>query len=244
MLEGMYTAAAGMAAQQQRLDALSNDVSNANTNGYKHIRLAFRDLLYTPQGYGAGPQVRVGSGAAAVQIGRGSEQGALRQTGRSLDVGLQGPGYIQVRTASGRVALTRDGSLDIDAGGRMTANGALLDPPVTVPAGVDRSQLQIGGDGTITAAGRRIGALTLRTVRAPEGLQPNGDNTFTPTAASGAPAPAGVSTTVNTGTLEASDVDMADVMVDMIDAQRGYSFASRVIQMQDEMAGIANGVKR
>ena len=49
MLEGLRTAAAGMLAQQQKLDAVSNDLANANTTGYKRVRVAFRDLLYTPQ---------------------------------------------------------------------------------------------------------------------------------------------------------------------------------------------------
>jgi len=86
----MYSAAAGMAAQQQRLDALSNDLANANTAGYKTVRVAFRDLLYTPTGPGAARGVSSGAGAGAVQLGRGSAQGAIPNTGNSLDVALQG----------------------------------------------------------------------------------------------------------------------------------------------------------
>ena len=67
MLEGLYTAAAGMAAQQQRMDALSNDVANVNTSGYKHVRMGFRDLIYQQDGTG-GP--RTGSGAATSRAGR------------------------------------------------------------------------------------------------------------------------------------------------------------------------------
>ena len=65
MLEGMYSAAAGMAAQQQRLDALSNDVANASTIGYKRQRVAFRDLVYSPSGPGGQQGVMEGAGAAA-----------------------------------------------------------------------------------------------------------------------------------------------------------------------------------
>ena len=77
MLEGLYTAAAGMAAQQQRMDALSNDVANTNTAGYKRVRIGFRDLVYQADGPSG---VRTGSGAAAVQVGRGFEQGAFQKT--------------------------------------------------------------------------------------------------------------------------------------------------------------------
>ena len=55
MLEGLYTAAAGMAAQQQRMDSLSNDIANTNTAGYKRVRVGFRDLIYQQDGPG-GPR--------------------------------------------------------------------------------------------------------------------------------------------------------------------------------------------
>jgi flagellar basal-body rod protein FlgG len=71
MLEGMYSAAAGMAAQQQRLDAVSNDIANANTTGYKRVRVAFRDLLYTPEWVATQKGVTEGAGAKATTVGRG-----------------------------------------------------------------------------------------------------------------------------------------------------------------------------
>src|SRR3954454_19769133 len=108
MLEGMYTAAAGMAAQQQKLDALSNDVANVNTTGYKRVRVAFRDLLYTPQGLATNPRSQEGAGAAATTIGRGAAQGALQRTDVPLDIALQGPGYLVVQGADGARELTRD----------------------------------------------------------------------------------------------------------------------------------------
>src|SRR3954453_7953574 len=101
----MYSAAAGMAAQQQRLDALSNDLANANTAGYKRMRVAFRDLLYVQTGAGAGRGVSSGAGAAAVQLGRGTEQGAMQSTGNKLDVALSGDGLLPVRDPQGPVAL-------------------------------------------------------------------------------------------------------------------------------------------
>src|SRR3954454_20363895 len=109
----MYSAAAGMAAQQQRLDALSNDLANANTAGYKHVRVAFRDLLYVATGAGAARGVASGAGAAAIQLGRGTEQGAMQNTGNKLDVALSGDVFLQVRDRQGQVALTRVGSLQL-----------------------------------------------------------------------------------------------------------------------------------
>jgi flagellar basal-body rod protein FlgG len=90
MLEGLNTAAAGMAAQQQRLDAVANDLANANTTGYKHQRVGFRDLVYTQAGRSSATGVATGAGAAAVDAGRSFGQGVLQRTDRPLDVAIQG----------------------------------------------------------------------------------------------------------------------------------------------------------
>src|SRR3712207_1561452 len=109
MLEGLRTAAAGMAAQQQKLDAVSNDLANANTTGYKRVRVGFSDLLYEQAGRPAADGVTIGTGARAVQAGRGFEQGSVRETGNPLDVAIQGQGFMRVQLSDGRQALTRDG---------------------------------------------------------------------------------------------------------------------------------------
>ena len=243
MLEGLQTAAAGLMAQQRRLDAISNDIANVSTTGYKRLRVGFRDLVYQDGGSGAGAGVRTGTGAAAVTVGRSLVPGALRQTDRALDVAIEGPGFIQVRRADGTTALTRDGSLQVAGDGRLrTSTGELLEPPVTVPTGVGED-LSIAPDGEVTGGGRTLGRITIVDVPAPDGLQAIGDNLFVPTAASGGLRPA-AGASVRQGLLEGSNVDIGDAMVDMIDAQRSFQLASKAITMQDEAWGIANGVRR
>jgi len=245
MLIGLNSAAAGMAAQRQRMDAVSNDLANVNTTGYKRVRVAFRDLVYQDAARSSAPGVRVGAGAAAAAAGRSFEQGTLRNTGRPLDVALQGPGFIQVRLADGRDALTRDGNLQIDERGRLvTATGALVRPAITVPAGVGEDRVAIGPDGTVTAAGRTLGRLEIVRVRAPQNLLSVGDNAFVPTPDSGAPARAGTGTTLKAGTLESSNVDIAEAMVAIIESQRAFELASKAIHTADQMMGTANEVKR
>ena len=240
MLEGMYTAAAGMAAQQQRLSAVSNDLANVNTTGYKRVRVAFRDLIYTPAGPGTSPGVQEGAGAAAVSVGRGAAQGALKRTDRPLDVAIQGQGFIRARGAGGEI-LTRDGALQVDAAGRLrTSSGH--DTGVTIPRGTAEKEIAIGPDGRVTHGTRLLGRLELVVVRANDGLQPNGDNTYSTTVASGPATAANVR--LEQGVLEASNVDIADAMADMIEAQRSFELASRAIRMQDQLMEIANGVKR
>jgi flagellar basal-body rod protein FlgG len=242
VLEGMYSAAAGMAAQQERLSALSNDLANVNTTGYKRVRVAFRDLVYTPAGPGTSAGVQEGSGAAATSVGRGAAQGALKRTDRTLDVALQGPGFIQARRGDGSVALTRDGALQVDAQGRLVTSSG-HQTGVTLPAGADASKLQITPDGRVLAGDRTLGRLELVTVRSNDGLLAEGDNTFSPTAQSG-PAVAAAAPRLEQGALEGSNVDVADAMTDMMEAQRAFELSSRAIRMQDQMLEIANGVKR
>lgn len=243
MLEGMYTAAAGMAAQQQRLDAVAGDLANVNTTGYKKLRVAFRDLVYTPTGPGAQPGVQEGAGSAATLVGRGQVQGAMQRTERPLDVALSGPGYLRVRNAQGQQVLTRDGALQIDNQNRVTTMGG-HQTGLTVPAGTSGEQLKIAADGSVSAAGQPIGRLDLVTVPAPGGLLAQGDNTFAPTAQSGTVSAAGATTRVEQGALEASNVDIGEAFTEMIESQRAYELGSRAIRMQDELLGIANGVKR
>jgi flagellar basal-body rod protein FlgG len=247
MLEGLYAAAAGMAAQQEQIDGVSNDLANASTPGYKHVRVGFRDLLYSSQGPAAGPSVKAGAGAAAAIVGRGQEEGSLQSTGQPLDVAIAGPGFLQVKRADGSLALTRDGSLRLDATGRLTtADGDPIEPPLTVPKGTSASDVSIAADGTVRVGNRTLGRIALVGVPAPDGLQPLGSNLFAPSAASGAARPlaAGAGATLKQGMLEGSNVDVGDEMVQLIAAQRSYEMASKAIQMQDQMLGVANQVKR
>jgi flagellar basal-body rod protein FlgG len=246
MLEGMYTAAAGMAAQQTRLDAVSNDLANVDTTGYKHARVAFRDLVYdSAQGYGAAKGVKIGAGSAATVLGRSVEQGTMQSTGRSLDVAINGTGFLQVKLADGRTALTRDGNLEADPQGRLKLHtGQLIDPPIKLPAGADAARAVIGQDGTVSLGNAKLGRLQLVDVPAPGGLQGGPDNTFVPTKGSGAVRPAAPATILQQGVLEGSNVDTAQAMTDMIEAQRAFQMASKAISTQDQILSIANAVKR
>jgi len=245
MLEGLRAAATGMTAQQRKMDALSNDIANVNTTGYKHERTSFRDLVASEAGAGGADGVRAGAGATAESIGRGWAQGALQATGQPLDVAVQGDGFLQVRLPDGRTALTRDGALQVDARGRLaTSDGALLAPPVTLPAGLTADAVAIGSDGTLYAQGRPLGRLTLVTVGAPHQLDDAGNGRYTTNAASGAPRAAGAGTTIAQGALEMSNVDLGDAMVDLMAAQRGFQMASQAVRTQDQMLSIANQIKQ
>jgi flagellar basal-body rod protein FlgG len=243
MLEGLYTAASGMAAQQQRMDALANDVANVDTIGYKKTRVGFRDLVYQATGRGAANSVSAGAGVGTTQLGRSFQQGSDQNTGNPLDLALQGPGFLQVRMPNGQTALTRDGALHVnEAGALVDSRGNEVQPAVNL-RDVPTSEISIGSDGSVSVNSQRVAQISIVEVRSPQALTSLGDNLYAANAASGAPQ-AATGTTVMGGATEASNVDMGDAMVDMMDAQRAYELASKAIHQQDEMMGIANGVKR
>jgi flagellar basal-body rod protein FlgG len=245
MLEGMYSAAAGMAAQQQRLDALSNDVANVNTTGYKSVRVAFRDLLYTPEWLATQQGVTEGAGAAATAVGRSTQQGSFQRTEQPLDVALSGPGYLQMKRTDGTTVLTRDGNLRFDGNGRLCSQrGEIVQPEIKLPADATGTDAKIAEDGRVTIGTTESGRIQIVTVPSPDAMRAAGDNGFEPTGESGAVRAAPATTTLQQGALEMSSVDMGDAMAEMLEAQRAYEMASKAIQAQDRAAEIANGIKR
>src|SRR4051794_21403932 len=200
MLEGLRTAAAGMRAQQQMLDAVSNDLANANTNGYKRVRVGFSDLLYERAGRPTDAGVELGTGSRAVQAGRSFEQGALRPTGEPLDVAIQGEGFMKVKLSDGRQALTRDGGLHVDGTGKLvTSTGGVLQPQITIPANTPSEKISIAKTGNVLVDGRRVGRIELVPGRAINGLDSVGQNAFVPPAASGNTVAAPATTTLAQG---------------------------------------------
>jgi flagellar basal-body rod protein FlgG len=176
-------------------------------------------------------------------VGRNQEEGPIQQTGRPLDVAIQGSGFLEVRRPDGTIGLTRNGVLEMNSQGQLTnQQGMLLQPPITIPHGVDPSQVSIAANGNVTANGRQLGRIQLVTVPSPDNLTPVGDSMFTANAASGAIVPA-TNATLQQGALEGSNVDMAKAMSTLVTAQRTYAMDSSAIQDQNQMLQIANEIK-
>ena len=245
MLQGLYAAASGMEAQQNQFNAIANDMANLNTTGYQSTEVGFQDLLYSGGGNSSGsPSIATGAGSSSSIVGRSDAQGAIQNTGRSLDVAIQGPGYLQVRRDDGSVGLTRNGALQVNAQGKITdSTGNPLVPPLTLPKGTDADNVKIETNGQVISGSKPIGKIDLVNVPAPNQLQPDGNSMFSVTSGSGAIRPA-TGSTLQQGALEGSNVDAAQDMTEMISAQRSYQMASQAIQYQDQMLQIANGIKK
>jgi flagellar basal-body rod protein FlgG len=245
MGSGIYAAAAGLAAQQDRIDAISNDLANTGTTGYRSERVGFEDLLY-----GTEDGVQVGGGATTVEAGRSDTSGALASSTNPLALAIVGPGYFQVKRADGSTALTRDGDFQIDsAGSLVSSTGEQLVPPIKLPAGTSPGDVTVAADGTVsvsksqTAAPTTVGKIAIVDVPAEAGLLALGSNDFAATKASGAIAPVKGSTLVQ-GQLEQSNVDVVSAMSDLVDAQQSYSLLSHAIQTQDSLMQMANELRQ
>ena len=238
MTGGLYTAAAGLQAQQAMLDSISSDIANVDTPGYRPGRVTFSDLLYQQEN-----GIAVGAGVGVVDLGRSGTGGVANPSSNPLSVAIDGPGFLQVKRADGTTALTRAGDLQVDKDGTLvTASGNPLEPKVTIPPGTDPSQVAISADGSVTVKGQAVGKIQLVDVAAPNGLVAVGGGLLQATAASGAAAPS--TGKLQQGLLEASGVDIATAMTDLVEAQRAYALQSRVIKTQDQLAQIANEIRR
>jgi len=170
-------------------------------------------------------------------------------TQNALDVAVQGDGFFQVLQPDGSLAYTRDGSFKLSATGQLvTSNGSLLQPAITIPA--NASSITIGADGTVSAKLAKLpdqqvlGNLTLARFANPSGLESIGQNLMRATAASGAvqqlkPGVNGAGELVQ-GALEASNVNVVEEMVNMIETQRAYEINSKAIAAADQMLKFVN----
>jgi flagellar basal-body rod protein FlgG len=258
MTQALWIAKTGLDAQQTRMSTISNNLANVNTTGYKYSRPIFNDLLYqTVRQPGAQSSqnteipsgLMVGTGVRTMSTQKFYSQGNIIQTENSMDVAISGRGFFEILLPDGDTAYTRDGTFQLDSSGRMvTANGYELQPAVTVPA--NTISVTIGEDGVISAlvagstAPTQIGAIQLADFINPAGLQPMGDNLLKETAASGAattgtPGQTGLGQTLQ-GSLESSNVNVVEELVNMIETQRAYEMNSKAISTSDQMLQYAS----
>jgi len=254
----MWVAKTGLTAQSTRLSVISNNLANVSTVGFKKDRAIFEDLIYqnivqpggqTDANSESPTGLMLGTGTRVVGTEKLHMQGSMMSTENALDIAIAGDGYFAIEQGDGSTAYTRDGSFKLSAEGQMvTSGGQALVPAILIPA--DASSITIGRDGTVTAelqagAGAvQVGQLEVSRFVNNSGLQPMGRNLYKTTAASGEavvgiPGEAGVGSLMQ-GTLEASNVNVVEEMVNMIEAQRAYEINSKAISAADGMLRFLN----
>jgi flagellar basal-body rod protein FlgG len=254
MIRSLWIAKTGLESQQTNMDVISNNLANVNTTGFKRSRAVFEDLMYQTirqpgAQVGAANQLpsglQVGTGVRTVATERIHSQGNLKDTGNSMDIAIQGKGFLQVEMPDGSFAYTRDGSLQVDQNGQLvTAGGYPIQPPINIPD--NALTVTIGRDGTVsvtqpgaTGTNVEIGQLQLSTFINPTGLQSAGENLYVETDASGPanfaqPGLDGAGLVLQQYT-ETSNVNVAEELVNMITTQRAYEMNSKAIQTSDQM---------
>ena len=261
MLRAMRSAASGMKAQQLYLDTVAHNLANVNTVGFKANRVGFEDLLYQTMTPVAPPNGETPTRASSIQVGHGSRpsdtskiftQGDSEVTGNPLDVLVQGDGFFQVQLLDGTTGYTRDGSLHVDGTGRVvTSQGNVIQPEIVIPA--DASALAISPDGRVMveqagqSAQSEVGQILLARFVNPAGLVAEGGNLYRDTGGAGdpqlgAPGEAGIGQLLQ-GSLERSNVEVVEEMVNMILAQRAFEVSSKAIKAADDMMGVAASIR-
>ncbi len=249
----LWAAKTGLDAQNTRMAIISNNLANTNTTGFKAGRAAFQDLMYqnirqvgaqSTQNTQYSTGLTLGTGVRIAATEKDYTQGSVLQTNGSLDMAVNGRGFLQITLPDGTLAYTRDGSFSLDSQGNVvTASGYPLQPAITVPAG--SQSVTIGADGVVTIVppghgkATQVGQVQLADFINVEGLQPVGNNLLLESAASGAPQVGTAGTnglgTIAQGTLETSNVNSVTELVSMIECQRSYEMNSKAISSTDQM---------
>lgn len=253
MNPALWIAKTGLDAQQTRMATISNNLANVNTTGFKSGRAIFQDLIYqnirqvggsTSQDTQLPSGLALGTGVRTVATEKLFTQGNLVQTGNSLDSAVNGRGFYQVLMPDGTQAYSRDGTFQINSQGQMvTSSGYVVQPAITIPAAAQ--SVTIGSDGTVsvTLSGAstptQVGSMQLSDFINPAGLQAIGENLYLESAASGSPQSGtpglnGLGKLVQ-GSVESSNVNIVEEMVNMIETQRAYEMNSKAISTTNQM---------
>ncbi len=256
----LYSAATGMEAQQFNLNTIANNLANVNTTGFKRSKIEFQDLLYQkPRSAGAEAAggnviptgIEIGNGSRVAATSKVFTQGQVTQTGKELDIAIQGDGFFEVQRPDGTTAYTRDGSFKLNASGQVVTSDGLpvLSGFQAVPTGTTSISIAETGEVTVEgASGSQTYRISLTRFANPAGLKSLGGNLYEETNASGTPEQGNPGEQgfgqVLQRYLEGSNVNIVEEMVNLIVAQRAYEINSKSIQTSDEMLQNVAQMKR
>ena len=261
MIEALYIAESGLAAQQSRLDAISNNIANLNTSGFKKATVEFSALMMPDGQSAAGVLAQDGNGAGVdglilngVAVGRHSiehSQGVLKVSTNRLDVAILGDGFFEVEAGDNKMALSRGGRLSVDDEGYLAvASGHRLASLINLPPGSQDIAIDAFGRVEVrldTGEILEIGQLELVTPRSAEMLRPTGEGLYEVSnpeeLTRSYPGELGLGE-IRQGYVEQSNVALNEEMIDMIVAQRGYQLNARVVQLADQLLETINNLRR
>lgn len=253
MEPALWISKTGLEAQDEQIAVIAQNLANVNTTAFKEGRANFEDLIYqtirqagaqSSQNTQVPTGITMGTGVRLAATEKLFTQGAIQNTQQPLDIAIEGRGFFTILMPDGTLSYTRDGTFTTSSTGQIvTSNGYPLQPSLTIPP--QTTNITIGNDGTVSVTVAPattptvLGTIQLTDFINPSGLQPIGQNLYTETAASGAPITdnpgnSGLGTVLQ-GSLEASNVNVVEQLVDMIQAQRAYEVTAKCIQTVDQM---------
>lgn len=257
MIQAFYSAAVGAQQQMRSMDVHANNISNVNTYGFKAQMPAFQTLMYGMLGGADGNQLPRGSGSALALTGSDFSSGPLEQTGRDLDYAIVGNGFFALYDpASGEVSFTRDGSFTLapyqvekeeteDGAQQVSAEDSVQAEPEMetryyLSDGEGRQVL--GTDGypievTDPSADLPVGVFN---IQYQDGLERVGSQRFVMNAKNGSIWVSDAK--LQRGYLESSNADLATELTGVIEAQRSYSYALKMVTTADEVETTVNGL--
>lgn len=265
MLRIMWNSKSSLRAQQQKMDNISNNLSNVDTIGYKKTAVNFEDLVYESLKRKGYPISEKGSKDRILQNGIGIKttdpvrnygQGNLMQTNMKNDFAIEGNGYFEVNLKNGQKAYTRAGSFKVDLNGYLVdLNGNTVNLVDDRGKDVDLRKLDskltnqnifLNEYGELFARGngfnQKLGKFKLRDFVGNDSLQAIGGNYFI--AKEDAKMLEPKDSIIFQGFLEQSNVNFHDEMVEMILTQRAFQMSSTSLKTADEMWGMVNNLKK
>ena len=233
MADAIQATGWSLEALQRQFQAITHNLSNADTVGYKSRRASFARVLEpllqnNPATAGLGGRI-VGNISADLT------QGALTRTGRALDLALDGEGFFVIETPEGPL-YTRSGTFRaneqnqlVDAAGRTVAGDG---GQIVIPNTVSTEKVHVSRDGTVSAGGQSIGKLRIVKFDDPGKLVPLNASCFR--APAGATPQADEQAEVHQGYRETSNVNIVEEMVNLIMVTRMYEANLKTVTVQDE----------
>lgn len=256
MLRVLWNGQSAMVAQQEKLDCISNNLANVNTDGYKREEVSFKDTMYEtldrrgyPVNKGAEKNLINGTGVRTGKWIRDQKQGNLVNTGSNTDLAIDGPGYFRVTTPHNEKRYIRSGNFNVDvAGDIVDKNGNKVDIQFNQEneekVTFTKDNFSVNEEGTVFLRNggefKEVGKINIYDAVGDDAFMSVGENLYMPKQGVN---PTPVKSDILQGYVEKSNVDMGKEMTDMIMTQRAFEFGSRVVKTADEMWGMANNMR-
>jgi flagellar hook protein FlgE len=258
-----YTSISGLKNAQTDLNVISHNIANAETNGFKKSSVEFSDLIASSAL--SNPRMMQGSGSSVAGITQNFAIGPMEQTGSALDVAIAGDGFFKIESPDGETMYTRNGSFSLQnkdeagtaafivdsSGNRLQSMTGDVEIPATQNGGTFTG-VTISSKGVISASysngeNADVGIVALTTFTAASGLKQVGDSNWVATGLSGkatSDAPdTGANGALLSGSIEHSNVDIAEELVSLITAQRYFQANAKAIDTATQISQTIIGLR-